>query len=71
MFNLLEFGKKMSDGRYCIDGHNMELQCKEKNFIVTLYYNGIFKYGERIMKDDNNIKSRVDFTSEHRKSAIY
>lgn len=68
----LEFGRKMDDGRYCVGGHNSELQCKEKNIIVTLYYDGIFKYGERIMKDDNNnIKSRVDFTSEHRKSVIY
>ena len=68
----LEFGRKMDDGRYCVGGHNSELQCNEKNIIVTLYYDGIFKYGERIMKNDNNnIKSRVDFTSEHRKSAIY
>jgi len=68
----LEFGRKMDDGRYCVGGHNSELQCKEENIIVTLYYDGIFKYGERIMKDDNNnIKSRVDFTSEHRKSVIY
>ena len=68
----LKFGRKMDDGRYCVGGHNSELQCKEENIIVTLYYDGIFKYGERIMKDDNNnIKSRVDFTSEHRKSVIY
>lgn len=67
----LDFGRLMSDGRYCVGGHNSELQCKEKNIIVTLYYDGIYKYGERIMKDDNNnIKSRVDFTSEHRKSII-
>ena len=67
----LEFGRKMDDGRYCVGGHNSELQCNEKNIIVTLYYDGIFKYGERIMKDyNNNIKSRVDFTSEHRKSII-
>lgn len=68
----LEFGRKMDDGRYCVGGHNSELQCKEENIIVTLYYDGIFKYGERIMKDDNNnIKSRFNFTSEHRKSVIY
>ena len=68
----LEFGRKMDDGRYCVGGHNSELQCNEKNIIVTLYYDGIFKYGERIMKDDNNnIKSRFNFTSEHRKSVIY
>lgn len=68
----LEFGRKMNDGRYCVGGHNSELQCNEKNIIVTLYYDGIFKYGERIMKDEkDNIKSRTDFTSEHRKSFIY
>lgn len=68
----LEFGKKMDDGRYCVGGHNSELQCKEKNLIITLYYDGIFKYGERILKDEkDNIKSRTDFGSEHRKSAIY
>ena len=68
----LEFGRKMDDGRYCVGGHNSELQCKEKNIIVTLYYDGIYKYGERIIKDDkNNIKSRTDFGPEHRKSAIY
>jgi hypothetical protein len=39
---------------------------------VTLYYDGAYVYGERIFKDNNdNIKSRVDFTPEHRKSAIY
>ena len=68
----LEFGRKMDDGRYCVGGHNSELQCKEKNIIVTLYYDGIYKYGERIVKNEkDNIKSRVDFGSEHRKSAIY
>ncbi len=68
----LEFGRKMDDGRYCVGGHNSELQCKEKNIIVTLYYDGIYKYGERIIKDEkNNIKSRTDFGPEHRKSAIY
>ncbi|EAZ95080.1 hypothetical protein FBBAL38_08834 [Flavobacteria bacterium BAL38] len=68
----LEFGRKMDDGRYCVGGHNSELQCKEKNIIVTLYYDGIYKYGERIIKDDkNNVKSRTDFGPEHRKSAIY
>jgi hypothetical protein len=68
----LDFGRLMSDGRYCIGGHNSELQCKEKNIIVTLYYDGIYKYGERILKDEkDNIKSRVDFGSEHRKSVIY
>lgn len=68
----LDFGRLMSDGRYCVGGHNSELQCKEKNIIVTLYYDGIYKYGERILKDEkDNIKSRVDFGSEHRKSAIY
>lgn len=68
----LEFGKKMSDGRYCIGGHNMELQCREKNIIITLYYDGIYKYGERIYKDEkDNIKTRIDFTNEHRKSVIY
>ena len=67
----LEFGRKMKDGRYCVGGHNSELQCNEKNIIITLYYDGIYKYGERIMKDEkDNIKSRVDFTSEHRKSII-
>jgi hypothetical protein len=68
----LEFGRKMDDGRYCVGGHNSELQCKEKNLIITLYYDGIYKYGERILKDEkDNIKSRVDFGPEHRKSAIY
>ena len=68
----LEFGRKMDDGRYCVGGHNSELQCKEKNLIITLYYDGIYKYGERILKDEkDNIKSRTDFGSEHRKSAIY
>jgi len=68
----LDFGRLMSDGRYCVGGHNSELQCKEKNIIVTLYYDGIYKYGERILKDEkDNIKSRTDFGSEHRKSAIY
>ena len=33
----LDFGSKMSDGRYCVGGHNSELQCIEKNIIVTLY----------------------------------
>jgi hypothetical protein len=68
----LEFGRKMDDGRYCVGGHNSELQCKEKNIIVTLYYDGIYKYGERIVKNEkDNIKSRVDFGQEHRKSAIF
>lgn len=68
----LDFGRLMSDGRYCVGGHNSELQCKEKNIIVTLYYDGVYKYGERILKDEkDNIKSRVDFGSEHRKTAIY
>lgn len=68
----LDFGRLMSDGRYCVGGHNSELQCKEKNIIVTLYYDGIYKYGERIIKDEKDfIKSRVDFGPEHRKSAIY
>lgn len=68
----LEFGRKMDDGRYCVGGHNSELQCKEKNIIVTLYYDGIYKYGERIIKDEKDfIKSRVDFGPEHQKSAIY
>lgn len=68
----LEFGRKMKDGRYCVGGHNSELQCNEKNIIITLYYDGIYKYGERIMKDEkDNIKSRVDFTPKHMKSFIY
>ena len=68
----LDFGRKMNDGRYCVGSHNMELQCKEKNIIVTLYYDGVYKFGERIIKDENdNIKSRIDFSSEHRKSAVY
>jgi len=68
----LEFGRKMDDGRYCVGGHNSELQCKEKNIIVTLYYDGVYKYGERILKDEkDNIKNRTDFGPEHRKSAIY
>lgn len=68
----LDFGRKMNDGRYCVGGHNMELQCKEKDIIVTLYYDGVYKFGERIIKDENdNIKSRIDFSSEHRKSAVY
>jgi hypothetical protein len=68
----LDFGRLMSDGRYCVGGHNSELQCKEKNIIVTLYYDGIYKYGERIIKDEKDfIKSRVDFGPEHQKSAIY
>lgn len=68
----LEFGRKMDDGRYCVGGHNSELQCKEKNLIITLYYDGIYKYGERILKDEkDNIKTRIDFTNEHRKSVIY
>jgi hypothetical protein len=68
----LDFGRKMNDGRYCVGGHNMELQCKEKNIIVTLYYDGVYKFGERIIKDENdNIKSRIDFSSEHRESAVY
>lgn len=67
----LDFGRKMEDGRYCVGGHNSELQCKEKNIIITLYYDGLYKYGERIVKDEeNNIKSRVDFTKEHEKSKI-
>ena len=68
----LDFGRKMNDGRYCVGGHNMELQCKEKNIIVTLYYDGVYKFGESIIKDENdNIKSRIDFSSEHRESAVY
>jgi hypothetical protein len=68
----LEFGSKMSDGRYCVGGHNSELQCKERNIIITLYHDGVYKFGERILKDEkDNVKSRIDFTNEHRKSAIY
>ena len=68
----LDFGRLMSDGRYCVGGHNSELQCKEKNIIVTLYYDCVFKYGERILKDEKDaIKSRTDFGTEHRKTAIY
>lgn len=68
----LDFGRKMDDGRYCIGGHNSELQCQEKNIIITLYYDGMYKYGERIIKDENNkVKFRTDFGSEHRKTAIY
>ena len=68
----LDFGRLMSNGRYCIGGHNNELQCKEKNIIITLYYDGVYKYGERILKDEkDNVKSRIDFSSEHRKSVIY
>jgi hypothetical protein len=68
----LDFGRKMEDGRYCVGGHNIELQCKEKNIILTLYYDGIYKFGERIIKDENNnVKSRVDFSSEHKKSVIF
>ncbi len=68
----LDFGRLMSDGRFCVGGHNSELQCKEKNLIITLYYDGIYKYGERIIKDEKDfIKSRVDFGPEHRKSVIY
>lgn len=68
----LDFGRKMSDGRYCVGGHNSELQCKERNIIITLYYDGVYKFGERILKDEkDNVKSRIDFTNEHRKSAIY
>lgn len=67
----LDFGRKMNDGRYCVGGHNMELQCKEKDIIVTLYYDGVYKFGERIIKDENdNVKSRIDFSPEHRKSEI-
>jgi hypothetical protein len=68
----IDFGRKMDDGRYCVGGHLMELQCKEKNIIITLYYDGFYKYGERIIKDEkDNIKSRIDFSSEHRKTVIY
>jgi hypothetical protein len=68
----LEFGSKMEDGKYCVGGHNSELQCKERNIIITLYYDGVYKFGERILKDEKgNVKSRIDFTNEHRKSAIY
>ena len=68
----LEFGRKMDDGRYCVGGHNSELQCKEKNIIVTLYYDGVYKYRERILKDEkDNVKSRIDFSSEHRKTVVY
>jgi hypothetical protein len=68
----LEFGRLMKDGRYCVGGHNSELQCKEKNIIITVYYDGIYKYGKRILKDEkDNIKSKVDFTNEHRKSVIF
>ena len=68
----LDFGRLMSNGGYCVGGHNSELQCKEKNIIVTLYYDGVYKYGERILKDEkDNIKSRIDFSSEHRKTVIY
>jgi hypothetical protein len=68
----LEFGRLMKDGRYCVGGHRSELQCKEKNIIITVYYDGVYKYGERILKDEKeNIKSRVDFTNEHRKSVIF
>jgi hypothetical protein len=68
----LDFGRLMANGGYCVGGHNSELQCKEKNIILTLYYDGVYKYGERILKDEkDNIKSRIEFSSEHRKTVIY
>lgn len=67
----LDFGRKMSGGGYCIGGHQGEYQVKEKNIIVILYYDGIYKYGERISKDEkDNIKSHYDFTPEHLKTMI-
>ena len=67
----IDIGRKMSDGRYCVGANNIDFQVKEKNIIVTLYINGFYKYGEKIIRDkDNNVTLRNDFTSEHRKTSI-
>ena len=47
-------------------------EIKINKYLHTEKITPIYKYGERILKDEkDNIKSRVDFGSEHRKSAIY
>jgi hypothetical protein len=61
----------MSDGRFCVGANNLDFQVKEKNIIVTLYLNGVYKYGEKIVKDKSDaIISRKNFTLEHLKTAI-
>ena len=67
----IDIGRKMSDGRYCVGANNIDFQVKEKNIIVTLYINGFYKYGEKIVKDKSDaIISRKNFTLEHLKTAI-
>jgi hypothetical protein len=67
----IEIGRRMSDGRFCVGANNLDFQVKEKNIIVTLYLNGVYKYGEKIVKDKSDaIISRKNFTLEHLKTAI-
>lgn len=47
----IDIGRKMSDGRYCVGANNIDFQVKEKSIIVTLYINGVYRYGEKIVKD--------------------
>jgi len=61
----------MSDSRYCVGANNIDFQVKEKSIIVNLYINGFYKYGEKITKDKlDNIITKSDFTTEHRKTSI-
>ena len=65
------FGRLLPSGKICIGGHKGDYQIKEKNIIVTLYLDGKFKYGEKILRDVNyNIVERKNFLSEHLKTAI-
>ena len=67
----LDFGTLMSDGRYCVGGYKGEYQIKEKNIIVTMYMDGVYKYGEKVFKDKNDaITSRKDFALENQKTAL-
>lgn len=67
----IDIGRLTSDGKYCVGANNIDFQVKEKNIIVTLYINGFYKYGEKIVKGkDDNILSKNNFTLEHLKTTI-
>lgn len=67
----IDIGRKMSDGRYCVGANNIDFQVKGKSIIVILYINGVYRYGEKIVKDEfDNIITKSDFTTEHRKTYI-
>lgn len=67
----LDFGRKMSDGRYCVGGHDWSLQIKEQYYNVALYANGFLKYAGKVVKDNNQkVIQTKDITSEIMKSEI-